>query len=50
MILLVNPRSGGPTWVHESRLEEYLAAGFKLAPPPPAPPRKTQAKKQTQKK
>lgn len=35
MIRLVNPRDGSPTtWVHESRLEEYLAAGFKLAAPP----------------
>ena len=39
MIRLVNPLNGGDTWVHESRLEEYLAKGFKLpaAPEPPKP-------------
>lgn len=35
-------------WVHESRLEEYLAAGHKLAAPPPPPPKTT--KKSTAKK
>ena len=35
-------------WVHESRLEEYLAAGHKLAAPPPPPPKKP--KKSTAKK
>lgn len=42
MIRLVNRRSGGDMWVHESRLEEYLAAGHKLAVPPPPPPQPEQ--------
>ncbi len=36
MIRLANPL-GGVTWVHESRLEEYLRLGYKLPEPPPAP-------------
>ena len=48
MILLENQTTGGPMWVHESRLEEYLAAGHKLAAPPPPPPKKP--KKSTAKK
>ena len=44
MVRLDNPL-GGKTWVHESRLEEYLEMGYTLTPPPmpekPAkPPRK----------
>ena len=40
MIRLQNARTGGEMWVHESRLDEYLAAGHKPAAPPdmPAPP------------
>ena len=39
MIKLINTR-GGETWVHESRLDEYLARGFRFAVPPmPAPPK-----------
>lgn len=34
MIRLVNKDTGTDTWVHESRLEEYLAAGHRLAAPP----------------
>ena len=33
MLRMVNP-GGGFTFVHESRLDEYEARGFKLAPPP----------------
>ena len=29
-------RDGGDAWVHESRVEEYKAAGWRL--PPPSPP------------
>lgn len=29
-------RDGGDAWVHESRVEEYQAAGWRL-PSPPAP-------------
>lgn len=36
-------------WVHESRLEEYLAAGHKLAAPPPKQAPKEKAKKATKK-
>lgn len=43
MIRLIN-RSGGEMWVHESRLDEYLAAGHKLAAPP-APKKSKQEKK-----
>ena len=34
MVKLVNRLTGSEMWVHESRLEEYLAAGHKLAAPP----------------
>ena len=34
MIRLVNRNTGGDMWVHESRLDEYLAAGHRLAAPP----------------
>ena len=38
MIRLINRDTGGDMWVHEDRLEEYLAAGHRLLPdPPPAP-------------
>ena len=41
MIKLVHAITGGDMWVHESRLEEYLAAGHKLA----AHPKKEEAPK-----
>ena len=31
MIKFVNRLSGGEMWVHESRVDEYLRAGHKLA-------------------
>lgn len=34
MIELVNRTTGTRMWVHPSRLDEYLAAGHKLAAPP----------------
>lgn len=37
MIRLINKITGGPMWVHESRLDEYLEAGYKLASPPVKP-------------
>ena len=43
MIRLVNRMTGGDMWVHESRLDEYLEAGHKLASPP-IPEKKTAAK------
>ena len=48
MVRFVNKTTGGPMWVHESRVEEYLAAGHKLAAPP-KPQRKTAAKPKTTK-
>lgn len=38
MLKMVNP-GGGFSWIHESRLDEYEARGFKLAPPPPVEPK-----------
>lgn len=56
MIRLVN-RAGGDTWVHETRLGEYLAAGYQLAAPPqatqerePDPPPQKPAKKTARKR
>lgn len=34
MIALINRTTGTTMWVHPSRLDEYLAAGHKLAAPP----------------
>ena len=49
MIRLINRDTGGDTWVHESRLEEYLALGHRLPEQPeapaPKPARKPKAKK-----
>lgn len=45
MVKLINAVTGGEMWVHESRVDEYLAQGHKLAPPPP-PPRKPRSKTQ----
>ena len=57
MIRLRNRDTGGDMWVHESRLDEYLAAGHRLAAAPadkvsdpdtgmtPAEPIKTEAPK-----
>lgn len=44
MVKLINAVTGSEMWVHESRVDEYLAAGHKLAPPPPPPPRKPRSK------
>lgn len=44
MVKLVNRTTGTIMWVHESRLEEYLAAGHRLAAPPEKPKRKTTKK------
>lgn len=49
MVKLRHARTGGDLWVHESRLDEYLAAGHKLAaaptPPKTAPKKKAAPKK-----
>lgn len=39
MVKLINALTGTVMWVHEDRLEEYLAQGHKLPEPPPPPPR-----------
>ena len=31
MIEFINSLTGGPMWVHESRVNEYLARGHKIA-------------------
>lgn len=52
MLKLINP-AGSFTFVHESRIDEYLARGYKLTPPPspaPAPAKPAPAKKKTTKK
>lgn len=50
MVEMINRTTGGPMWVHESRVREYLAAGHRLAAAPAAektgtPPAKTPAAK-----
>ena len=45
MIRLVNKITGGPMWVDESRLDEYLRAGHALASPPPRPAPKEPVKR-----
>ena len=51
---MVNALTGSTMWVHESRLDEYLARGHRLAEPPvkaqPAEPVKRPPKKTTAKK
>lgn len=37
MICLTRP-DGGQTWVHESRLDEYLGRGYRFPSPPQAEP------------
>ncbi len=45
MIKLINPLTGSDTWVHESRVDEYLARGFRKAPAPEPKPRRSTRKK-----
>ena len=52
MILFINKVTGGPMWVHESRLDEYLEAGHRLAsaplkPTPAEPVKRPPAKRKT---
>ena len=44
MVKLIHRDTGGDMWVHEMRVNEYLAKGHKLAPPPPPPPKKPRTK------
>lgn len=51
MIKFINAYTGGEMWVHETRMDEYIAAGHKLAPPPEPPaPRKPRAAQSSAKK
>ena len=45
MIALINGSTGSKMWVHDSRLDEYLEAGHKLASPPKKAEPETPAKK-----
>lgn len=46
MVEFVNKNTGGVMWVHETRADEYLAAGHKLASlPPTIPPVKEKPKR-----
>ena len=46
MVKMINALTGSIMWVHESRLDEYLERGHKLAPPPPPPkPKRTRKTK-----
>ena len=44
MIEFINAHTGGVMYVHETRIEEYLKAGHKMAPPP-LPPVKEKPKR-----
>lgn len=37
MVKMINALTGSIMYVHEDRLDEYLARGHELAPPPPPP-------------
>lgn len=45
MVKMIHALTGTDMWVHETRVEEYLARGHKLAPPPPPPPKPKRAPK-----
>ncbi len=47
MVRFVNRTTGGIMWVNESRVEEYKAAGHKLAAETPKPVRTKAAKQKT---
>ena len=46
MVKFINCHTGSVMWVHESRVEEYIAAGHKLAAVP-QPEKKPTRKKTT---
>lgn len=37
MVKFINKVTGSTMYVHETRIDEYIAAGHKMAPPPPLP-------------
>ena len=53
MIKFINAQTGTEMWVHETRVDEYLAMGHQFAPRPSAPQKaekKTPVAKKTPKK
>lgn len=44
MVRFINKLTGTDMWVHESRAEEYKAAGHTPAAAPPEKPKKTTAR------
>lgn len=50
MVKFINSYTGSVMWVHESRVEEYIAAGHKLAAAPDPAGRLKAAPKKTTKK
>lgn len=46
MIKMINRTTGTEMWVHETRLDEYLEAGHKLAPAPEPPKTVRRTRKQ----
>lgn len=48
MVKLINALTGSEMYVDESRLDEYLAKGHKIAPPPETPKQKRARKKAEQ--
>ena len=48
MVEMINALTGSRMWVHESRVEEYLGAGHRLAPSPE--PRRPSGGEQKKKK
>lgn len=47
MVKMIHALTGTVMWVHETRVEQYLERGHKLAPPPPPPRPKRSPKKKT---
>ena len=50
MVKFINGQTGGVMWVHETRVEEYKAAGHKLAADTPKEEAPKPAAKKTKKK
>lgn len=52
MVLMINRVTGGDMWVHEDRVNSYIAAGHRLAAPTSsvAPAKDAEEKKPTKKK
>ena len=44
MVRMIHGVTGNEMWVHETRVDEYLAAGHKLAASPETPEEKTEEK------